>query len=108
MSGAHPVSCFANYRICPGLLAPRHEIFRKAHRAAIASKQDPELVRIIEGIKTDLDFAKQTVRAVGVSGYRKHLEAQGYKCKLASLKRALVATGIDWAKHRKAKPCPGK
>jgi len=26
MSRAHPVSCFANYRICPGLLAPRQKV----------------------------------------------------------------------------------
>lgn len=83
-----------------------NEIFRQANRAAIASKQDPELARIIEGIKADFDFAKNAVRTVGVSGYRKHLEAKGYRCKQASLKRGLVETGIQWAKHRKAKPGP--
>jgi hypothetical protein len=83
-----------------------NEIFRQANKAAIASKQDPELGRIIEGIKADFEFAKHAVRVVGVAGYRKHLETQGYRCKQASLKRGLAAAGIAWAKHRKAKPGP--
>lgn len=92
--------------------ADLNEIVRQASEAACASKSDPELGLLIASIKANLELAKNAVRTVGVSGYRKHLlavgKAKGLICKQATLKRALVATGIGWAKHRKAKPGPGK
>ena len=79
------------------------EMFRQAGEQALASRQDSELALIVDAIKVNLDLARRAVRAVGIAGYQKHLEAAGFRCNAARLKRGLVITGIWHPKHHKAK-----
>jgi len=82
------------------------EMFRQACENALASKEDGELALIIEAIRTNLELARRAVRAVGIAGYHKHLEAAGFRCHVSRLKRGLVSTGIWRSKHHKAKVKP--
>lgn len=88
--------------------AELNELIRKASEKAVVSKQDPELVRLVDAIKANLELAKRAVREVGVAGYQKHLEAVGYACPIARLKRGLAATGLWRPKPHKGpvKPAP--
>jgi hypothetical protein len=79
------------------------EMFRQAAENALASKEDTELALIIGAIRTNLELARRAVRAVGIAGYHKHLEAAGFQCHVSRLKRGLVSTGIWRSKHHKAK-----